>query len=69
MHYERSPLVHAICVSCWTRTQRRPLSHVRMQPRDDWEACCFCGGQAQHGIFLRADPLDAPNCRGHRQRA
>lgn len=52
---------HGICRECWTRREglRVPV-RAREAPA---ERCCFCGGVADEGIYVREDPSVLP-CGG-----
>lgn len=52
---------HNMCLACW---RRRNGGRVPVQVVDadrEHETCCFCGGLATHGIYIRWDPAEL-NC-------
>ena len=59
---------HAICATCWWH--RFDLPQYRAQVTEATaEVCCFCGGRAIDGIYVRMNPVEVPNCRGQHRRA
>jgi len=44
-----------------------PAEHAKIvRERDESEPCCFCEGQAEHGIYLRHDPATL-HCKGEHE--
>ena len=51
---------HPQCVPCWAAANpgREAYRLVLAEP----ETCCWCGQQAEAGIYVRADPAVTPRC-------
>jgi len=54
---------HNVCAACYVRVApgRRPIRLLDAPPAK----CCFCGGAAEDGIYVRNDPKRTPRCAGH----
>ena len=63
---------HSICAACWNVEVRQQaevsgdkgkLRRLALQPgQNEPEHCCFCGGKAKHGIYVRRELAEAKHC-------
>ena len=53
---------HAICPACWTSRWGEGRT-TRAASNPEREICCWCGGDTDAGLYVRADPARTP-CQG-----
>ena len=51
---------HCICVECWDSKKNPSTMPVQINPDMHYttKVCCYCGGEARHGIYARENPDD-----------
>lgn len=54
---------HNMCATCWKMKNGDRVPIQVLLP--NVERCCFCGGIAGDGIYIRASADDAKYCMGH----